>query len=80
MINEEKIKADFVKMCGLLEITSSGLMFPDEMIEIDSEFSEISESSHYEILRKKMDNLIKLVNSDNSFINKDIEKELWYLI
>jgi len=80
MINEEKIKADFVKMCGLLEITSSGLMFPDEMIEIDSEFSEISESSHYEILRKKMDNLIKLVNSDNSLINKDIEKELWYLI
>ena len=50
MINEEKIKADFVKMCGLLEITSSGLMFPDEMIEIDSEFTEISESSHYEIL------------------------------
>jgi hypothetical protein len=80
MINEEKIKADFVKMCGLLEITSSGLMFPDEMIEIDSEFTEISESSHYEILRKKMDNLIKLVNSDNSLINKDIEKELWYLI
>jgi hypothetical protein len=80
MINEEKIKADFVKMCGLLEITSSGLMFPDEMIEIDSEFSEISESSHYEILRKKMDNLIKLVNSDSSLINKDIEKELWYLI
>lgn len=80
MINEEKIKADFVKMCGLLEITSSGLMFPDEMIEIDSEFTEISESSHYEILRKKMDNLIKLVNSDNSFINKDIEKELWYII
>lgn len=80
MINEEKIKADFVKMCGLLEITSSGLMFPDEMIEIDSEFTEISESSHYEILRKKMDNLIKLVNSDNSFINKDIEKELWHLI
>jgi hypothetical protein len=67
-------------MCGLLEITSSGLMFPDEMIEIDSEFSEISESSHYEILRKKMDNLIKLVNSDSSLINKDIEKELWYLI
>lgn len=80
MINEEKIKADFVKMCGLLEITSSGLMFPDEMIEIDSEFTEISESSHYEILRKKMDNLIKLVNSDSSLINKDIEKELWYLI
>lgn len=80
MINEEKIKADFVKMCGLLEITSSGLMFPDEMIEIDSEFTEISESSHYKILRKKMDNLIKLVNSDNSFINKDIEKELWYII
>jgi hypothetical protein len=80
MKNEDKIKADFVKMCGLLEITSSGLFFPDEMIEIDSEFSEISESSHYEMLRKKMDNLVNLINSDSSLINKDIEKELWHLI
>lgn len=80
MKTEDKIKADFVKMCESLEITSSGLFFPYEMIEIDSDLSEISKSSHYKILKEKMDNLINLVNSDNSLINKDIEKELWNLI
>ena len=80
MKNEDKMKSDFVKMCSILEITSDGLMFPDEIIEIDSEFTDIYESSYYNVLRRKMDNLINLVNSNHSFINKDIEDELWYLI
>jgi hypothetical protein len=80
MENSNKLKADFVRMCGLLEITANGLQFPDEIAELDDDFQDVFESSDYPILREKMDNLINLINSDTSLINKDIEDELWYMI
>jgi hypothetical protein len=80
MENSNKLKADFVRMCGLLEITANGLQFPDDIAELDDDFQDVFESSDYPMLREKMDNLINLINSDTSLINKDIEDELWYMI
>jgi hypothetical protein len=32
------------------------------------------------MLKEKMENLLNIVNKDNSLLNKDVETELWDLI
>ena len=80
MENSNKLKENFVRMCKLIEVTSNGLQFPDDIAELDTDFQDVYESSDYPMLRGKMDNLIKLINSDMSLVDKDIEDELWYMI
>lgn len=78
--NETQLKENFVKMCKLIEVTSNGLEFPDDVAEFSKDFQDVFESSEYPFLRKKMENLINLINKDASLIEKDIEEELWYMI
>jgi len=80
MENSNKLKENFVRMCKLIEVTSNGIQFPDDIAEFDTDFKDVYESSDYPMLREKMDNLIKLINSDMSLVDKDIEDELWYMI
>jgi len=49
-------------------------------IEYDENFSNIYNDRNYNMLKEKMENLLNIVNKDNSLINKDVETELWDLI
>jgi hypothetical protein len=77
---ENKLKESFVRMCYLLEITSEGIQYPDDIAELDAEFQDVFDSEEYPILREKMDKLVHLINNDLSLVDKDIEEELWYMI
>lgn len=74
------IKKDFLYLCSLIYISSNGFKFPFEDIEHDDDFTSIRESANYPILKSKMENLIILLNKDQSLIEKDIENEVWNLI
>ena len=52
----------------------------DKFVKDHENFIYWSEDEDYPILKEKMDNLIVLVNSDHSMIDKDISEELWDLI
>lgn len=70
----------FEKMCEMIYIGSKGFSFPYDDLKHDQDLSFWTEDKDFPILKEKMDNLIKLINSDYSLINKDISKELWYMI
>ncbi len=74
------IKQQFTQLCQMIYISSNGFQFPFEDVEHDNDLSEIRESIDYPVLKSKMENLIILINKDNSLINKDVETELWDLI
>jgi hypothetical protein len=80
MINEDKIKENFVAICSMIFVGRNGFTFPFETIQHSVEYSDIYNSNDYPVLESKMKNLIKLVNEDNSMIEKDVETELWQLI
>lgn len=75
-----EIKQQFAQLCSMIYISSDGFRFPFEDLEHDDDLSSIRESSNFSILKSKMQNLINLINKDNSLINKDVETELWDLI
>ena len=75
-----KIKQDFIKLCSMIYISSSGFKFPFEDVEYDDDFSSIRDSADYSTLKSKMENLLILLNKDQSLLEKDIETELWDLI
>lgn len=75
-----KIKKEFIQLCSMIYISSDGFKFPFEDIEHDDEFSSIRESPDYPTIKSKMKNLITLINKDYSFLDMDIENDLWNLI
>jgi hypothetical protein len=76
----ENIKEKFEKMCGYINVDEKGLFFPYIVIDLVEELNSFKQDSDYPILKQKMDNLIKLVNSDSSVLDKDISEEIWDMI
>jgi hypothetical protein len=64
----------------MIYINSNGFQFPFDNIDHDDDLIQIRESIDYPVLKSKMENLIILINKDNSLLNKDVETELWDLI
>ena len=77
-----KIKEKSVEMCSLIyKYDNHPYKFPYETFLYSSEYSSIKEDKEeYNLLLLKMENLIKLINTDNKYIEMDIENELWFLI
>lgn len=80
IIAEENLKVMFVEMCKHIVIDSEGIICLYENIELDNDFEYIVTNENYPLLKKKMQNLLEIVNKDYSLIEKDIETELWDLI
>ena len=80
MINDTEIKAKFVEMCKHIVINKGEFVCLYSNIEYDEDFSNIYNDNNYNMLKEKMENLLKIVNKDNSLVNKDVETELWNLI
>lgn len=75
------IKEKFSKMCELIFINSSGkFVFPFENLEYDIDWMEFTSHADYNILKSKMNNLIKLTNEDLSILNLDVEEEIWEMV
>jgi hypothetical protein len=74
------IKQQFTQLCQMIYINSNGFQFPFDDIDHDDDLIQIRESIDYPVLKSKMENLIILINKDNSLLNKDVETELWDLI
>jgi hypothetical protein len=79
-MDDALLKSYFVRMCALLEITSDGLLFPDEMMELDDAMADVLSHDAYPLLRGKMGRLLELIDQDPSLIHKDVEAELWYMV
>ena len=82
MINTDlNIKEKFVEMCKLIFINGKKqFIFPFDDLIHDDDWSNFTNHSDWSLLEKKMSNLINLVNSDNSLIEKDVENELWDMV
>ena len=74
------IKQQFTELCKMIFIGSNGFQFPFDDVDHDDDLIQIRESVDYPVLKSKMENLIILINKDNSLLNKDVETELWDLI
>ena len=74
------IKKQFTELCKMIFIGANGFQFPFDDVDHDDDLIQIRESVDYPVLKSKMENLIILINKDNSLINKDVETELWDLI
>ena len=74
------IKQQFTELCKMIFIGSNGFQFTFDDVDHDDDLIQIRESVDYPVLKSKMENLIILINKDNSLINKDVETELWDLI
>jgi len=72
-----EIKNKFIEMCKLIFVNSKGeFCFPYENLQHDDDWFQFINDSDYPILESKMKNLINLVNSDNSVLEKDVETEI----
>ena len=75
------IKEKFVEMCKLIFVNAEGqFCFPYENLYHDEDWSDFMNHSDYKILESKMQNLVNLVNSDNSVLELDVEDEIWKMI
>lgn len=75
-----EIKNKFVEMCKHIALIEGEFVCLYSSMKYNEEFSNIYSDKNYEILKKKMDNLLFLLNKDNSLINKDAETELWNIV
>ena len=76
-----EIKDKFIEMCKLIFVNSKEeFCFPYENLQYDDDWSQFINDSDYPILESKMKNLINLVNSDNSVLEKDVETEIWEMV
>jgi hypothetical protein len=82
MINSDlDIKEKFVEICKLIFINGNGeFFFPLDNLIYDEDYSDFLKHPDWVILESKMNNLISLINKDNSIINKDVETEIWEMI
>lgn len=79
-INEKEIKSKFVEMCRYIKLHNGKFVCLYSNMEYDERFTKIFEDKDFNILKGKMENLLFIINKDNSLINKDVETELWNLI
>lgn len=77
MDKEDILKEMFREMCGFIVPYHGKLIYLYEEMDYDTEYDWITRSEHYEILKIKMKNLLKLVNKDLSLMKSDLELELW---
>ena len=70
---------DFEKLCTKIFYYKNKFQFPFDAIIHEQEFQDILNSGNYPILKKKMENLIDLINKDKDKLNEDT-KILWDLI
>jgi hypothetical protein len=82
MINSDlDIKDKFVEMCKMIFINVDGnFVFPVDNLLHDEDYSNFINHSDWSVLESKMKNLINLVNSDNSILEKDVETEIWEMV
>jgi len=82
MINSDlDIKDKFVEMCKMIFINVDGnFVFPVDNLLHDEDYSNFINHSDWSVLESKMKNLINLVNSDNTILEKDVETEIWEMI
>jgi hypothetical protein len=71
------MKDKFVELCK--EIEYNGKYFID-YIDLEYNENKLLEDKDFPILKEKMNNLICLLNRDDSILDLDIEKEIWNLI
>jgi hypothetical protein len=82
MINSDlDIKDKFVEMCKMIFINVDGnFVFPVDNLLHDEDYSNFINHSDWSVLESKMKNLINLVNSDNSILEKDVENQIWEMV
>ena len=69
-----KIKSDyFIKLCEQIYTFDGEFHFPFGKFQLDDEYSYIIESDIYDDLTNKMDNYLKLLNSDIKYFDMEIE-------
>lgn len=78
-MEELSLKEKFVKwMIPLCGVSSNGkAIFTFSTIQHDGELRYIFTDPNYIILKRKMKNLLKLINKDHKYGYMDIETELW---
>jgi hypothetical protein len=68
-------------MCKMIFINVDGnFVFPVDNLLHDEDYSNFINHSDWSVLESKMKNLINLVNSDNSILEKDVETEIWEMV
>lgn len=80
MKSETELKSMFVEMCKNVTIFNGKVISLHEDMTYSPEYDYITKSENYSLLEKKMENLLKLVNTDITLFEKDIETELWDMI
>lgn len=63
----------FIKLCEQIYMFDGEFHFPFGKIQLDDEYSYIIESDIYDDLTNKMDNYLKLLNSDIKYFDMEIE-------
>jgi hypothetical protein len=79
-MESDNLKQKFVEMCKFITPYKGGFIYSEECIESDNDYSYITTNEHYNILKVKMDNLIRMINSDLTLFDRDIENDLWPII
>ena len=75
------LKEKFVQWwCPLVDVSNGVIFFPFVDIAFDIKYKYIKDDPHYRTLKKKMKNLLKMVNKDHNVGYMDIETDLWYKI
>jgi hypothetical protein len=80
MKNEDTLKKMFVEMCKHTAYFNGEFICLYSDMEYDNDYSYITESSDYSLLKEKMEKMLKLINSDSSLGDKDVETELWHML
>ncbi len=79
-MSEEKLKELFIEMCKHIKPFAGEIICLYSNMEYDSSYNHITKNVNYPLLKKKMENLLKLINEDLSWSERDIETELWDII
>lgn len=61
----------------MIYLCSNGFRFPFEDLDHDDDLNFIQSVDEYEIIVSKMNNFLKLLNTDPKIINKDIDREIY---
>ena len=79
MKSEKELKEKFVEMFKFVVPSGKGFICLYENIEYDDD-NKLSEDTDYPFLKKKMKRVLRLINSDLSLLDKDLETEIWDMV
>jgi len=76
---EKALIEKFIKLCELLFVSyDHNLYFPFDEIEYALDYSYIDNDKDYQnVLKKKMENMLNLINKERHLIDADIETVIW---